>query len=255
MKTSHYISLAIFIIAGIWLWHYPDSQPELRASENILIVGTNAEYPPFEFKDGNNIIGLDIDIADEVAKRIGKITVFRNMDFDMLIPQLQFGSIDVIAAAMAETPERANQLAFTIPYLRNDPFWIITLADKPPIINIHQLVGKRIIVNQGFTAELFMQQIRGPILQALPTVADAFIALQQGKGYAFVTAASVVAPFFDKYGKDKFSISTMPGAGENYSLALSKKNSKLFKQVQQALISMEKDGTLMKIRQKWGLIT
>ncbi|OGB97152.1 hypothetical protein A3F06_02065 [candidate division TM6 bacterium RIFCSPHIGHO2_12_FULL_36_22] len=254
MKTSHYIALVIFIITGIWLWYYPDNQQELRAPKNILRVGTNAEYPPFSFKDGNKIVGLDIDVVKEIAKRIGKVTAFANMDFDMLIPQLQFGTIDIIAAGLSETPERANQLAFTTPHLRDDPFLIITLADKPPIISMHQLVGKKVIVNQGFTAELYMQQIPGPILLALPTVADAFIALQQGKGYAFVTAASAVGPFFDKYGQEKFKVSRIPGPKEDYSLAVSKKNSELFEQVQQALISMERDGTLTKIRQKWGIM-
>ena len=231
MKTSHYVSLFIFIIAGIGLWNYPDSQQQ-RAPKNILRVGTNAEYPPFSLKKDGKIVGFDIDIVKDIAKRMGKTVVFANMDFDMLIPQLQFGAIDIVAAGISETPERANQVSFTTPHLCNDPFLIVTLANKPPVTSIGQLIGKKIIVNQGFTAELYMQQIPGPILQALPTVADAFVALEQGKGYAFVTAASAVTPYFKKYGKDKFRVSRIPGSGESYNLAISRKNPTLLKKVQ-----------------------
>lgn len=252
VKSSYIISIVLFIGFGAWLWYFPES-PQRLYEGDVLRVGTNAEYPPFEYMEDGEIVGLDIEIVEEIGKRLKKHVEKVNMDFDMLMPQLQFGSIDIIAAGLSVTPEKSQQALFTTPYLKNDPFLIVTLASEPPVVSMSQLFGKKVVVNQGFTAELYMKPIRGPLLYALPTVAEAFMALEQKRAYAFVTAASVVGPFFKKHGREKFRTTRIPGQVENYSLAISKKDPELFKKVQAALIGMKRDGTLKKIMKKWGL--
>jgi len=255
MKTSNYFFLGFLIIAGVWLWFYPDCPPQTCLHKNVLRVGTNAEYPPFEFKENGKIVGIDIDMVKAVAEKLGKAVQLVDMNFDMLMPCLQFGALDVVAAGLTPTPERSQQALFTAPYLSGDPFLIVTLKDKPPIGNIYQLANKKVIVNQGFTTELYIKSIRGPIVQSLPTVTEAFIALEQGKAYAFITTGAIAGPFFKKYGSKPFKVTPIPGIRENYSLAISKKNPCLYKEIQQALVDLKKDGTLTKIMKKWEVIS
>ncbi|MCR4941506.1 MAG: transporter substrate-binding domain-containing protein [Campylobacter sp.] len=78
-----------------------------------LRVGTNAEYPPFEFIDENrNITGFDMELARELATRVGVELDILNMSFDGLIPALKSGKIDVAISAMSATEKRKKVVAF-----------------------------------------------------------------------------------------------------------------------------------------------
>src|SRR6185369_11452130 len=87
------------------------------AMSNTLIVGTNAEFPPYCYIENNIIVGFDIDIAKEVAQRLGKSIQFKDMPFDALIPDIILGNVDFVAAGMSYTEERAKRVSFTRPYL------------------------------------------------------------------------------------------------------------------------------------------
>ena len=79
-------------------------------SSNILVVGTNAEFAPFSFREGNKIVGFDIDIAREVCQRLGKEMELKDMPFDALLPELTLGSVHFVAAGMSCTEERAKRV-------------------------------------------------------------------------------------------------------------------------------------------------
>ncbi|HJZ24518.1 MAG TPA: transporter substrate-binding domain-containing protein, partial [Candidatus Babeliales bacterium] len=79
--------------------------------------------------------------------------------------------------------------------------------------------------------------------------------LTSGRAFAFVTAGSVIKPFFDKYGKSRFNIFKIMGVSDSYSLSVSKKFPELLTQIQRLLDDMERDGTLVRLKQKWGVTT
>jgi polar amino acid transport system substrate-binding protein len=222
-------------------------------SANNLIVGTTADFPPFEFIENTKIVGFDIDIITEVAKRLEKKIEFKNMPFDTLIPELQLGKIHLIGAGLTETPERAQQGLFTKPFLSGVPLVAISLKKNTPITNLSDLTGKTVAVNTGYTADMFMSKVEGPILQRLPAAAEAFLAVQTGRVYAFVTALNTVKPFFEKYGTDEFNIFTIPDTDENNALLISKKYPDLLPQIQKALDDMKNDGTIDILMKKWKL--
>jgi polar amino acid transport system substrate-binding protein len=92
-----------------------------QGGSKTYIVGTNAEYPPFEWIDSNgNYVGLDMDLMRAIAVFGGYQVEFRDLGFDSLIPALQAGKIDIIAAAMNSTSERAKIVDFTDVYWRSD---------------------------------------------------------------------------------------------------------------------------------------
>ena len=86
------------------------------AAGGKLIVGTNPTFPPYEYSQGDTIVGADIDIMAAVAKKLNKELVIENINFDGLIPALNSGKIEVIAAGMTVTEERKVNVTFSDPY-------------------------------------------------------------------------------------------------------------------------------------------
>jgi arginine/lysine/histidine transporter system substrate-binding protein len=248
------ILIAGALVALTWYRSTRDAKP----LENTIIVGTSADYPPFSLRDKDlSIVGFDIDIVKEVAKRLGMEVSLQDKPFGLLLPQLELGQIHMIAAGMTPTEERAKRINFTKPYLKGNPLLVVILAKNPPITSLEDLKGKEVIVNTGYTADTFMSKIPDIHLIRLGKLADALLALENGKAYAFVTAAFTLEPYLKEHDKDrtKFNIFKLIEADEETALALSKiLPAHFLPKVQEALDAMEADGTLPSLRQKWGLI-
>lgn len=101
--------------------------PENEATEGTqsLKLGTNAAFPPFEYVDGKNIVGFDISMGQRIAKNAGKTLDIVDMAFDSLIPALQSGTIDFIAAGMSVTEERKKNVDFSAPYFQSEQVIIV----------------------------------------------------------------------------------------------------------------------------------
>jgi arginine/lysine/histidine transporter system substrate-binding protein len=243
------------LLAGAMLFLYIKRQaPSTSATiPDTLIVGTSADFKPFSFKENNTIVGFDIDIAREIAQRLGKNIIFKDMPFELLIPQLQLGTIQCVAAGMTPTPERAQRVLFSQPYLTGDKLIVISRATTPAITSLKDLDHKTVIVNQGYTADRYMSKIPGIELIRLPTVSDALLALQSDRAYAFVTSANSVKPFFEQYGKDQFHIFTIEDAQETTALAISPLYPALAKKIDEIITTIKHDGTIDKLKEKWHL--
>src|SRR5262245_48968099 len=84
-----------------------------------LIVGMELAYPPFEMTDAQNRpTGVSADLAEALGKHLGKEVTIQNLPFDGLIPALKTGKIDLILSSMTATPERAQSIAFSEPYVK-----------------------------------------------------------------------------------------------------------------------------------------
>lgn len=243
------ISLLIASMAFIWI---TKKKPAQTYDKTKIVVGTNAEYPPFSFVKNDTIVGFDIDIAQEVCKRLNKKMILVDMPFDALLPKIQLGNIQLVAAGMTITPERAKRVIFTKPYLVNDPLLIISLTNNP-ITSLADLNGKDVVVNDGYTADNFMSQQKGPLLHRLSTPAEALLALRSGRAHAYVTARSTIKPFFDQYGAQEFHVTTLPDISDSYSLIISPQYPELLSPIQDALDEMERDGTLALFKTKWDV--
>lgn len=216
-----------------------------------LIVGTNAEFPPFCYMEKGEIVGFDIDVAKEVCQRLNKQMHLKDMPFDALIPAIITGQVDFVAAGMSFTKERAKRVLFTHNYLSQDPLVIFTTINKP--LDINTLKDKTVVVIEGFTADLLMSSRTDINLIRLPTQADGFMAIKNGRADAFVTAKSTVEAFFDKNSSNQYQTSLIEGTGETCALVVPKSKEDLLNDIQKALDSMESDGTLSKLKQTWKL--
>lgn len=251
MTTKHLFTMCIITggaLAATFLWH----QAAPQEKTDCIIVGTSPDFPPFSYIQDDTIMGFDIDIMQEIGKRLNKKIELKSMPFTALIPALQCGTLEVIAAGLTATEERSKHMFFTTPYLEDGPLVIVSLNNNP-VQTVAELAGKKVVVNEGHTADLFISKIEGLSIQRLKTVADAFLALTSGRASALVVAENVVKPWVDHAEKEQFHIAPIPGTGENSCMAISLHYKELFQEIQRALDSMKVDGSLEKIQAKWNL--
>jgi polar amino acid transport system substrate-binding protein len=244
--------LALFLLVGIIglsVW-FSRRMPEEKLND-CLLVGTNAEYPPFEYIENDMIVGFDIDLMQQIAQRLGKKMKLSDMPFSTLMAQQQMGNIQVIAAGLTPTEERARQVLFSQNYLEGDPLLVVSLRTNPKINSLEDLKGKSVIVNDGFSADIYMSKHKDIELKRFPTVADAFMALRANKADAYVTAQNSLRPFLEKNAADEFSVFEIDGTNEAAALAISKKHPELVNKINKALQQMKEEGALDALKKKW----
>lgn len=251
MKKSFLTLITVALVASVIFFFRHIQKPHSPTVCDTIIVGTSADFQPMSFIKDGTIVGFDIDVITEIGKRLGKPITIKNMPFELLIPQLQIGHIHIIAAGMSATPERANRVYFTPAYLSGDPLVVVRMANSAPITSLKDLAHKEVIVNQGYTSDLYMSKIPDISIKRLGTVADALMALKMGRGDAFVTAANTMAPVLEQQGTGTYTIFPIPETNENVSLAISKDYPELASQVTAKLTEMEEDGTLAALKEKW----
>jgi len=242
------------LVAGLFFALYqPSSQQTRNNARNSIIVGITADFPPFTMMDVNyKIVGFDVDLIKEIGNRLDMTIELQNMPFSALLPALQLGRIQVICSGLTATPERAKHLLFTTPYLENNPLIIVSRASEP-YDTVESLHGKEVIVNEGYTADLYMSKITDVHTRRLKSVSDAFLALNSGRASAFVTARNSVQSFFDKQGMQKYHVATIPDTDENASIAVSPRCPELLSKIQSALDSMKQDGSLKQLKHTWKI--
>lgn len=251
-NIATFLAFVIPLIVGGIVYFVQPSVQQSAADTNTIIVGVSGDFPPFTFLENGTVIGFDVDLIKEIGKRLNKNIEIKNMPFNTLLGSLQMGTLQVIASGLTATPERAQHVLFTTPYLENNQLVMVSLS-KAPAHTIDELRDKEVVVNEGYTADMYVSAIQGPIIHRLKTPAEAFLALKSGRAFAFVTADNTVKPFFAQYGTSEFHVAPIPGTEENASLAIAPHYPQLRDELQSALDSMKADGTLQSLKTKWGL--
>jgi polar amino acid transport system substrate-binding protein len=119
---------------------------------NTIIVGTSADFKPFEYKAANGtIIGFDIDLITRILTDEGYNVTVSDIGFDSLIPSLQAGKIDVIAAGMTITDERKQQVDFTNPYYEANQSVLVKTGSSVNIMNVDDLANYTLGAQTGTT--------------------------------------------------------------------------------------------------------
>lgn len=119
-------------------------------NENQLILVTEAGFAPYEYYENGKIVGVDIDIANEIANYIGKELVVKDIAFDSIINELNSGKADFAAAGMSITPERLQEVDFSIEYITSNQ---VVIVRKDSNITMNEIDGKKIAVQLGNVAD------------------------------------------------------------------------------------------------------
>ena len=254
-KTNRTFTILMTIVFGFGIAFFVHKFYTPRTAEIpvTIIVGTSTDYPPFSFTADNKIIGFDIDVVTEAVKRLGKNIEIKDVPFELLIPQTTLGSVHVIAADLAVTPEREKLVLFTNQYITNGPLVVLTPKDKLTVTKLEDLTEKRVAVNKGYTADSYVSGLAYLAIDRVPNLEDAVKALRAGNVDALVTSADTIPTIFETYGKDTFNTFVINDVNENAALAISKMYPELARELSIIIDQMNADGTLDQLKQKWHL--
>ncbi len=219
-----------------------------------FILGLDDSFPPLGFRDENNqIVGYDIDLASEVAKRLGLELVCQPIDWSTKEIELNSGKIDCIWNGLTLTEERKAAMACTEPYLSNAQ--VIVVRSNANIKSFADLKGKTIGVQAGSSAQDALDSA-SELKKSLKKVVEfkenitALNDLEVGN-IDGVVMDLVVADYSITQSNKKMTILADALAPEDYGIAFSKKNKALRDKVQKTLKEMQADGTVAKISTKW----
>lgn len=131
---------------------------EIKSSGKI-IMATNAEFEPFEFKDGNEVVGIDPEIAQKIADKLGVELEISDIAFDSCIPAVNTGKADFVAAGMTATEDRKKNVDFTDTYF--DASQAIIVSNDSDIATGKDLDGKVVGVQTGTTGDIYCTNEKG----------------------------------------------------------------------------------------------
>ena len=219
-----------------------------EAAQKIYVVGTNAEYPPFEYVENGEIAGFDAEIIKEAAKRMGIEYKWLNTNFDGLIPALQTKKVDIVIAGMSVTPEREKAVNFSVPYLTSKV--AIITNSKNPIKDMNDLSGKSYGVELGTTKEASARKIAGAEVIPFSYTTGALVALKSGKIDGMVLDESVSLKYIEK-NPELALVGVMEG--EPKAVAFNKDDKELMENFSKVLEKMIADGTVAELREKYKI--
>ncbi|MCI6400451.1 MAG: amino acid ABC transporter substrate-binding protein [Candidatus Fimivicinus sp.] len=223
------------------------------AKNGTLTVGFDATFPPMGFKDDNgNLVGFDLDLAAEVAKRLDMKLELKPIVWDSKDSELKTGGIDLIWNGFTMNG-REDDYTWSEPYMRNNQ--VIVVNDNSTIASLDDLKGKKLALQAGSSADAALNDkpefkaSLGDIVKTEQNL-EALNELKTGMVDAVLMDETVAAYNIAKQG-GKFKIIGEPLAAEEYGVGFLKGNTELRDKVQAQLEAMAKDGTLAKISNEW----
>lgn len=217
-----------------------------------IVVGTNAEFMPFEFTDDdNNIIGYDIDVIMAVAKAEGFPAVIHNQSFDTLVEGLESGKLDAVISGMTITEARKEKIDFSEPYY-NAAQVIVVQNKTKGFEKIEDVKGKLVGVQLGTTGAGMAEAVMGennPDLRQFRKYNEVFSELKLGRIDAIVVDLPVAEAYVKKL--DGIRISSPRMSEEEYGIAVKKGNKELLDKINAGLKKIRESGEYDKITAKW----
>ena len=248
------------------------------SDENTLVMATNAAFPPYEYKEGDKFVGIDVEIAEAIAKKLGMKLEIMDVDFDVVLTGVADGKYDMGMAGITVTPDRQQSMDFTKSYatgiqviIVKDGSSIATLddifefnADGDPVAlkNPNMKVG----VQQTTTGDIYSSDAiakwgfndmnedgstKTDRVIRYKTGAEAVLALQTGKVDCVIIdqepAKSFVAANEGIHileGENEYVV-------EDYAICVKKGNTELLDKINKALDELKADGTIDAIINKY----
>ncbi|MBQ7980330.1 MAG: amino acid ABC transporter substrate-binding protein [Oscillospiraceae bacterium] len=217
-----------------------------------FVLGLDASFKPMGYTDENDeIVGFDIDLAEEVCKRMGVELVKQPINWDTKEEDLNGGRIDCIWNGMSVDPARAEAMNLSDPYMKNKMVFVVPASSEAK--SMSDLSDKIIAVQNGSTAQTILEgsEIAGTIqMQAMATNVEALQQMELGLVDA-VFLDSIVAEYEITAAKKDYKVLPDGLSEEEYAIGFRKADQALRDEVQKILGEMKADGTVAKISEKW----
>ncbi len=245
--------MVILMVVGLFTGVYAaDKSFDKIKDKGVLVVGLDATFAPMGFRGENGeIVGFDIDLAKEVAKRWGVEVQFKPCEWDGIIFDLNSGNIDMVWNGMTMTEERIKQVTFSEPYFTDGQ--LIFSRKGEEVKKVAELEGKVVGLQLGSSADYAVQKSdifpKIKEVKKYATNVEALMDLEAGR-----TDTVVVDTVAGKYYNSKRATLTYSDESlttEYYGVAMRKKDKALAEKLNSTLDEMRADGTFDKISEKW----
>lgn len=249
------------LLASATFWIMQSNQNKMDASsppQETLTIGTQSGYPPFEFMDSNGqIVGFDLDLAEQIAKRIGKKLVVKDMEFEGLLLSLKQRKIDLIMAGMDITPSREKEILM-LPYHGEKTtalsliFWETIPSGVNSLETFAKLPNAVLSFESGSTPELFMEKHPEIVTKSFQGTLGGLMDVKFGKS-ANLVEKSVAEYLQKKYSEIKILSIPLPPEDHllGFGIGIKKDNQQLYEQVKNALDELKNSGELTQLENKW----
>jgi polar amino acid transport system substrate-binding protein len=237
--------------------------PSAIKSAGVIKIATDASYAPNEFfdTDGKTIIGMDVDLGNAIAAKLGVKASFQNVTFDAIIPALAGGKYDVGMSSFTDNKDREKTVDF-VTYFSAGESLIVAKGNPKNVTGPDlSLCGLTVAVEKGTTEESEVPALSKKCTDAGKKAVTALstddqnganLALQSGRAQV-VSADSPVAEYAVKQSNGKFEIAGSSYENAPYGIALPKNDGKFAQAIQGALTALISDGTYKQILDKWGI--
>lgn len=227
---------------------------EIKKSGKI-VMGTCADYPPYEFhvlKDGKDeISGFDIEIAKQIASDLGVELEIKDMKFEGLLPALKAGKVDFIASGMSATEERKKSVDFSNPYYTDISTLVVSGTYKDKVKSVEDLKGLKLGVQKSSVQEgIAKEKAKDATIKPLGKITDVMMELENGK----IDAAIVTKPVAQSFAKKNKNIFLVgydfeTTADDSVSIAIDKGNEELVKSINGTIEKLESEKKIEKFIQ------
>ena len=243
MKKIVTLALSAVMICGVFT-----GCGKSKDDDKVLTMATNATFPPYEYYDGNKIVGIDADIAAAIADKLGMTLDIQDTEFGSIITGVQTGKYDMGMAGMTVNEERQQSVNFTKSYAKG--IQVVIVKKGSDIKSIDDIAGHKIGVQQDTTGHIYATDDYGddsvvPFNKATDTVA----ALESGKVDCVIIDNEPAKSYVKSY--DDLEILSTSYADEDYAICIAKDNTELMDKVNKALDELIADGTVQKIVDKY----
>jgi polar amino acid transport system substrate-binding protein len=216
--------------------------------EGVLTVGSDIPFPPFEYREGGELTGFDVELVEEMAQRIDLEVKWVDTAFDTIFTQLAAGRYDVVASATTITEERQQSVDFTDPYYAAQQTLTVNVEQTPDLQSVEDLsAGDTVAVQRGTTGEAWARENlpEGVNLRSFPEAPDTYTALEAG---------NVTAVLFDEPSavteaerRDAVEVVQTIDTGERYGFGVDPQNPELLSALNDALAEIKEDGTYQRL--------
>lgn len=233
-----------------------DTATSMTATEGVLVMATNAAFPPYEYVEGDDYAGIDIEIAGKIAEKLGMTLEIKDVEFGSIVGGVQTGKFDMGMAGMTVTDERLESVNFSTTYATG--IQVVIVAEDSAISSLDDLKGDgsmKFGVQQDTTGDIYAS---APVEEygygeenvvRYKTGADAVQALKTGKVDAVIIDNEPAKSFVAA--NEGLKILDAEWTVEDYAIAIAKENTALLAAVNNALAELEADGTIAGIIAKY----
>ncbi|MFQ7583711.1 MAG: basic amino acid ABC transporter substrate-binding protein [[Clostridium] symbiosum] len=218
-----------------------------EAAGGTLVMATTAEFPPYEYYEDGDIVGIDVEIAKAIAAKLGMELQIEDMAFDAIIPAVTSGKADFGAAGMTVTEERQRSVEFTDTYANSNQVAIV--KEDSDITGSDALAGKIIGVQLGTTGDALATEIKDATVERYNKGLEAVQSLTQGKIDAVVIDQATAEAFVKKTEGIKILEEKM--SEEEYAIAIKKGNMELVEKMNEAIKELKEEGKIDEIVAKY----